>query len=44
MLAAGLDDDERRRALALAERLLAAFRRGSVDEIVRVPSVTLPTQ
>jgi hypothetical protein len=38
MLAAGLDDDERRTAVATAERLLSAFKRGAVDEIARLPT------
>lgn len=42
MLAADLDDDERRVAVALAERLLGAFKRGAVDEIVHVPSAQQP--
>jgi hypothetical protein len=44
MLAAELDDDERRQAVSLAERLFAAFRRGAVDEIVRLPSALQPLQ
>ena len=32
-----LSDEERRTALALADRMLAAFKRGAVDEIVRAP-------
>lgn len=35
---AELDADERRTALGLTERLVAAFRRGAIDEIVRVPA------
>jgi hypothetical protein len=35
---ADLPDEERRAALALAERMLAAFQRGAIDEIVRVPA------
>lgn len=44
MLAAGLEDDERRTAAALADRLVSAFKRGAIDEIVRVPSATHPPQ
>ena len=35
---ADLGDDERRTAIALAERMFAAFKRGAVDEIVRLPA------
>jgi hypothetical protein len=35
---ADLGDEERRAALGLADRILAAFRRGAIDEIVRAPS------
>jgi hypothetical protein len=35
---AGLDDAERRTADALADRMFAAFGRGAVDDIVRMPS------
>ena len=39
---ADLGDDERRSALALADRLLVAFRSGAVDTIVRAPDSTSP--
>ncbi|HYS13409.1 MAG TPA: hypothetical protein VEN28_08870 [Burkholderiaceae bacterium] len=39
---ADFTDEERRATLALAERLLAAFKRGAVDEIVRLPVRTQP--
>ena len=35
---ADLGDEDRRAALALAARMFAAFRRGAVDEIVRLPA------
>jgi hypothetical protein len=35
---AELDGDERRTVLVLTERLVSAFRRGAIDEIVRVPA------
>ncbi|HTT11844.1 MAG TPA: hypothetical protein VMG60_13200 [Burkholderiaceae bacterium] len=35
---AGLGEDERRSAEGLAERMFAAFGRGAVDEIVRLPA------
>jgi len=35
---ADLGDEERRAAIALAERMFAAFKRGAVDEIVRMPA------
>jgi len=39
---ADLTDEERRVTLTLAERMLAAFKRGAVDEIVRLPARTPP--
>jgi len=36
--AADLDVEEQRLALALADRMVAAFKRGAIDEIVRVPA------
>jgi hypothetical protein len=39
---ADLNDEERRVALGLADRMLAAFRRGAVDEIVRARPVEPP--
>jgi len=39
---ADLGDDERRSALALADRLLVAFKSGAVDTIVRAPDSTSP--
>jgi len=38
MQMASLDDDEQRSTQALAARMLAAFRRGAIDEIVRMPA------
>ena len=38
MQMASLDDDEQRTTQALAARVLTAFRRGAIDEIVRVPA------
>jgi len=37
MQIAGLDDQERRAARTLADKMFAAFKRGAVDEIVRMP-------
>lgn len=39
-----LGDDEQREATGLAERIVAAFRRGAVDEIVRASSSEPPAQ
>lgn len=38
MQMASLDDDEQRATQALAARMLVAFRRGAIDEIVRIPA------
>jgi hypothetical protein len=38
MQMASLDDDEQRTTQALAARMLAAFKRGAIDEIVRMPN------
>jgi len=37
---AELGDEDRRTALALAARMFAAFKRGAVDEIVRLPATS----
>jgi hypothetical protein len=40
----GLQDDERMAAIAMAERIAGAFRRGAVDEILRAPAGSPPAQ
>ncbi len=42
MRAADLDDDESRQAMSLADKVVAAFKRGAIDEIVRMPSPAQP--